>query len=78
MDQLVASAFLLLCPMTGVFHLDLKESELTTVQGILALMEEPGLGTDLLMAQQPAICRQRLGTPVCGAHGPRPTPKSSA
>ncbi|MEI8095324.1 MAG: helix-turn-helix domain-containing protein [Spirochaetales bacterium] len=51
LDQLVASAFLLLCPMTGVFHMSLSEKEFDTLASILALMDDPSLGADILQVQ---------------------------
>ena len=51
MESLVAHSFLLLCPMTGVFHMKLKKSEFSTVEDLLFMMSDPSLTEDILSIQ---------------------------
>ncbi|MEI6874980.1 MAG: helix-turn-helix domain-containing protein [Spirochaetota bacterium] len=51
MDKLIAEAFLLLCPMTGVFRMRLTLREFSTLGRVLGLMTEDSLGADILETQ---------------------------
>jgi AraC-like DNA-binding protein len=50
-DSLVAQAFLLLCPMTGILHMKLSPKEFSLLESVLALMAEPSADADILAVQ---------------------------